>query len=255
MFINNFDPVAFNLFTIEIRWYSFSYIFGIFFGWIYCKKKLINNVEYLKQFDDYIFYLIIGIILGGRIGYILIYNLGYYLNNPLEIFMIWQGGMSFHGALIGIILVTYIFSIKKNLSTYYFLDLVALSSPIGIFFGRVSNFINSELYGRETDVFWSVKFILVDDLNRHPSQIYEALSEGILLFIVLNFLVQRSGKKEGYISSLFLIFYSIFRFLVEFTREPDEQLGLLFFGLSTGQLISVVVLFLGILLWQSKKNA
>ncbi len=255
MFINNFDPVAFNLFTIEIRWYSLSYIFGIFFGWIYCKKKLINNVEYLKQFDDYIFYLIIGIILGGRIGYILIYNLGYYLNNPLEIFMIWQGGMSFHGALIGIILVTYIFSIKKNLSTYYFLDLVALSSPIGIFFGRVSNFINSELYGRETDVFWSVKFILVDDLNRHPSQIYEALSEGILLFIVLNFLVQRSGKKEGYISSLFLIFYSIFRFLVEFTREPDEQLGLLFFGLSTGQLISVVVLFLGILLWQSKKNA
>ena len=255
MFINNFDPVAFNLFTIEIRWYSLSYIFGIFFGWIYCKKKLINNVEYLKQFDDYIFYLIIGIILGGRIGYILIYNLGYYSNNPLEIFMIWQGGMSFHGALIGIILVTYIFSIKKNLSTYYFLDLVALSSPIGIFFGRVSNFINSELYGRETDVFWSVKFILVDDLNRHPSQIYEALSEGILLFIVLNFLVQRSGKKEGYISSLFLIFYSIFRFLVEFTREPDEQLGLLFFGLSTGQLISVVVLFLGILLWQSKKNA
>ncbi len=255
MFINNFDPVAFNLFTIEIRWYSLSYIFGIFFGWIYCKKKLINNVEYLKQFDDYIFYLIIGIILGGRIGYILIYNLGYYLNNPLEIFMIWQGGMSFHGALIGIILVTYIFSIKKNLSTYYFLDLVALSSPIGIFFGRVSNFINSELYGRETDVFWSVKFILVDDLNRHPSQIYEALSEGILLFIVLNFLVQRSGKKEGYISSLFLIFYSIFRFLVEFTREPDEQLGLLFFGLSAGQLISVVVLFLGILLWQSKKNA
>ena len=255
MFINNFDPVAFNLFTIEIRWYSLSYIFGIFFGWIYCKKKLINNVEYLKQFDDYIFYLIIGIILGGRIGYILIYNLGYYLNNPLEIFMIWQGGMSFHGALIGIILVTYIFSSKNNLSTYYFLDLVALSSPIGIFFGRVSNFINSELYGRETDVFWSVKFILVDDLNRHPSQIYEALSEGILLFIVLNFLVQRSGKKEGYISSLFLIFYSIFRFLVEFTREPDEQLGLLFFGLSTGQLISVVVLFLGILLWQSKKNA
>ena len=255
MFINNFDPVAFNLFTIEIRWYSLSYIFGIFFGWIYCKKKLINNVEYLKQFDDYIFYLIIGIILGGRIGYILIYNLGYYSNNPLEIFMIWQGGMSFHGALIGIILVTYIFCIKNNLSTYYFLDLVALSSPIGIFFGRVSNFINSELYGRETDVFWSVKFILVDDLNRHPSQIYEALSEGILLFIVLNFLVQRSGKKEGYISSLFLIFYSIFRFLVEFTREPDEQLGLLFFGLSTGQLISVVVLFLGILLWQSKKNA
>ena len=255
MFINNFDPVAFNIFTLEIRWYSLSYIFGIIFGWIYCKKKLINNIEYQKQFDDYIFYLIIGIILGGRIGYIFIYNLGYYLNNPIEIFMIWQGGMSFHGALIGIIFATYIFSSKYKISTYYFLDLVALSSPIGIFFGRISNFVNSELYGRETDVFWSVKFILVDDLNRHPSQIYEALSEGLLLFIVLNFLIQRSGKKEGYVSSLFLIFYSIFRFLVEFTREPDEQLGLIFFDLSIGQLISLFVLFLGILLWRSKRHA
>ena len=131
---------------------------------------------------------------------------------------------------------------------------MALSAPIGIFFGRISNFINSELYGRETDIFWSVKFMLVDNLSRHPSQIYEAIFEGLILFIILNFLVSRDGKKDGYISSLFLIFYSIFRFLIEFTREPDVHIGFVMFNLSIGQLISVFVLFIGLALWQSKKN-
>ena len=254
MFINNFDPVAFNIFSLEIRWYSLSYIFGIIFGWLYCKKKLIKNDSVGILFDDYIFYLIIGIILGGRLGYIVIYNLKYYFSNPLEIFMIWQGGMSFHGAVIGIILVTYIFSLKKKISAFYFLDLVSLSSPIGIFFGRIANFINSELYGKETDLFWSVKFVLIDNFNRHPSQIYEAIFEGLILFIILNFLISRDGKKDGYISSLFLIFYSIFRFLIEFTREPDAHIGLLIFNLSMGQLMSVFVLFAGIFLWKFKKN-
>tara|TARA_B100002051_G_scaffold41158_1_gene35491 strand:+ start:200 stop:967 length:768 start_codon:yes stop_codon:yes gene_type:complete len=254
MFINDFDPVAFNIFSLEIRWYSLSYIFGIIFGWLYCKKKLIKNDSVGILFDDYIFYLIIGIILGGRLGYIVIYNLKYYFSNPLEIFMIWQGGMSFHGAVIGIILVTYIFSLKKKISAFYFLDLVSLSSPIGIFFGRIANFINSELYGKETDLFWSVKFVLIDNFNRHPSQIYEAIFEGLILFIILNFLISRDGKKDGYISSLFLIFYSIFRFLIEFTREPDAHIGLLIFNLSMGQLMSVFVLFAGIFLWKFKKN-
>ncbi len=254
MFINNFDPVALNIFSLEIRWYSLSYIFGIIFGWLYCKKKLINNYSFQKLFDDYIIYLIIGIILGGRIGYILIYNLSYYLSYPFEIFMIWQGGMSFHGAVIGIILFTYIFTIKNKISTFYFLDLVALSAPIGIFFGRLANFINSELYGRETDVFWSVKFILIDNLSRHPSQIYEAIFEGLILFIILNFLISKDRRQDGYISSIFLIFYSIFRFFIEFTREPDAHIGLLLFNLSIGQLISVVFLLLGIFLWQYKKN-
>ena len=254
MFINDFDPVAFNIFSIEIRWYSLSYIFGIIFGWIYCKKKLIKNDSIIKLFDDYIFYLILGIILGGRLGYVIIYNLSYYFSKPLEILMIWQGGMSFHGAVIGVIITTYIFSLKNKIKTFYFLDLVALSSPIGIFFGRISNFINSELYGRETDIFWSVKFMLVDNLSRHPSQIYEAIFEGLILFIILNFLVSRDGKKDGYISSLFLIFYSIFRFLIEFTREPDVHIGFVMFNLSIGQLISVFVLFIGLALWQSKKN-
>ena len=128
--------------------------------------------------------------------------------------MIWQGGMSFHGAVLGIILFTYFFSKKNNVDYFYFLDLVALSAPIGIFLGRISNFINSELYGRQTDVFWSVKFELIDNLNRHPSQIYEAVFEGLILFIILNFVISKKSKKDGYISSLFLIFYSIFRFLI-----------------------------------------
>ena len=254
MFINDFDPVAFNIFSLEIRWYSLSYIFGVIFGWFYCKKKLIENERYQNMFDDYIFYLIIGVIIGGRLGYVIIYNLIYYLNNPFEILMIWQGGMSFHGAVIGIIIATYFFSLKKKVNIFYFLDLVCLSAPIGIFFGRISNYINSELYGRETDVLWSVKFVLIDNLKRHPSQIYEAIFEGIILFIILNYLVSRVDKKEGYVSSLFLIFYSFFRFIIEFTREPDAHIGLLLFNLSIGQLISIVVFFIGILLWKTKKN-
>ena len=254
MFINDFDPVAFNIFSLEIRWYSLSYIFGIIFGWLYCKKKLIKDFSIQKLFDDYLIYLILGIILGGRLGYVLIYNLKYYSSNPIEIFMIWQGGMSFHGAVIGVILTTYIFSIKEKINTFYFLDLVALSSPIGIFFGRIANFINSELYGRETDLLWSVKFILIDNSSRHPSQIYEAIFEGLILFILLNFLITKDGKKDGYISSIFLIFYSIFRFFIEFTREPDLHIGLVLFNLSMGQLISVAVFIAGIFLWKSKKN-
>ena len=147
-----------------------------------------------------------------------------------------------------------LFSLKKKVNIFYFLDLVCLSAPIGIFFGRISNYINSELYGRETDVLWSVKFVLIDNLKRHPSQIYEAIFEGIILFIILNYLVSRVDKKEGYISSLFLIFYSFFRFIIEFTREPDAHIGLLLFNLSIGQLISIVVFFIGILLWKTKKN-
>ena len=254
MFINNFDPVALNFFSFEIRWYSLSYIFGIIFGWIYCKKKLIILDKYKSLFDDYIVYIILGIIAGGRLGYVLIYNFNYYLKNPLEIIMIWQGGMSFHGAVLGIIVSTYFFSLKNKVNVFYFLDLVALSAPIGIFFGRVSNFLNSELYGRETDIFWSVKFVLIDNLDRHPSQIYEAILEGLLLFVLLNYFISRTGKKEGYISSLFLIFYSIFRFLVEFTREPDQHIGLIMFNLSMGQIISIIAFFLGILLWRFKKN-
>ena len=250
MFINNFDPVAFELFAFEIRWYSLSYIFGILLGWLYCRKILIKNNEYLELFDDLITYIILGIILGGRLGYVLFYNPIYFINNISEILMIWNGGMSFHGGLLGTILATYIFCKKKNINSFIFLDLISLSAPIGIFLGRISNFINSELYGRETDVVWGFKFLKVDSLTRHPSQLYEAFFEGILLFVLLNYFYKKFiNIKPGIISALFLIFYSFLRFLIEFTREPDSHIGFLLFNLSLGQLICIIFLIIGIILF------
>jgi len=254
MFTNNFDPVAFQIFSLEIRWYSLAYIAGISLGWLYCKKKLIKDHHILSLFDDFITYLIIGIILGGRIGYALFYNLKYYLDNPFEILMIWSGGMSFHGGLIGVIIATKLFSNKYKIDQFIFLDLVALSAPIGIFFGRIANFINSELYGRQTDVAWSVQFTLIDNIKRHPSQLYEALFEGIILFFILGYFFKKNYlKKPGQISGLFLIFYSLFRFFVEFFRLPDSQVGYLILNLTLGQLISIIFLILGAILFFIKK--
>ena len=254
MFINNFDPVAFQIFSFEIRWYSLAYIFGIIFGWLYCKKNLIKDKKLLNLFDDLITYLIIGIILGGRIGYVIFYNLEYYLDNFFEILMIWNGGMSFHGGLIGVILATAIFSKKHKINSYIFLDLIALVAPIGLFLGRIANFINSELYGRETDVFWSVKFVAIDNISRHPSQIYEAIFEGLILFFLLNHLAKKNNfKNPGLISSMFLIFYSFFRFILEFFRAPDYQIGYLIYQLTLGQFISIVFFSLGISLYLKKK--
>ena len=249
MFINNFDPVAFQVFSLEIRWYSLSYVVGLIIGWIYCNKFLIQDQAKKNLFDDYITYIIIGIIIGGRLGYVIIYNPTYYLKNIVEIPMIWNGGMSFHGAVIGVILSTTIFCKKNNQNIFYYLDLVALSSPIGIFLGRISNFINSELYGRESDIIWSVKFIQIDNLNRHPSQIYEAIFEGIILFVILNLFYKKFSEKTGLISSLFIIFYSVFRFTIEFTREPDTHIGLLMFDMSMGQTISIIFFVAGTILF------
>ena len=256
MFINNFDPVAFSLFSFEIRWYSLSYIFGIILAWVYCKKFLIREEKILNLFDDLISYIVVGLILGGRLGYVVFYNLSYYSKNILEIFMIWEGGMSFHGGLLGVIVSTYIFSKKNNINTFFFLDLISMSAPIGIFLGRVANFINSELYGRETDLFWSVKFEKIDDIFRHPSQIYEAIFEGIILFVLLNFLFRKQFyKSPGLISSLFLIFYSIFRFFIEFTREPDAQIGYIFLNLTLGQLLSFLFFIFGLFLFYKKNES
>ena len=248
MFINNFDPVAFEIFSLEIRWYSLSYIFGLVFGWYFAKNKLIKDNAQREYFDDYITYLIISIILGGRLGYVIIYDPIYFISNPVEIIKIWQGGMSFHGALIGIIIGTHLFCKNKNQNIFSYLDVVAVCSPIGIFLGRISNFINSELYGIETNVPWSVKFIKIDDLNRHPSQIYEAIFEGVLLFIILRMLFNRLRNTPGIISGYFLILYSFFRFVIEFFREPDQQLGYLFFNLSMGQIISCLALTSGLII-------
>tara|TARA_Y100000389_G_scaffold169735_1_gene176211 strand:+ start:1480 stop:2253 length:774 start_codon:yes stop_codon:yes gene_type:complete len=255
MFTINFDPVAFQIFSLEIRWYSLAYIFGILFGWVYCKKILIKDRYIFNLFDDFITYLIIGIILGGRLGYTFFYNFEYYLKNPIEILMVWNGGMSFHGGLVGVVVASKLFSIKHKINQFIFLDLVALSAPIGIFFGRIANFINSELYGRATEVPWSVQFLLIDNIKRHPSQLYEALFEGILLFLILRYFFEKKFlKKPGQISGLFLILYSIFRFILEFFRSPDPQIGYLIFDLTLGQLISLIFLIIGIFLFLKKKN-
>ena len=246
MFTNNFDPVAIQIFSLEIRWYSLAYIIGILIGWYLSKKYFISKEEIREKFDDYLTYLILSIIIGGRLGYVLFYNLSYYLSYPLDILKIWQGGMSFHGGLLGIIIVSIIFAKRNNQNPFKYLDIVSLVAPIGIFFGRIANFINSELYGTETDVPWSVKFIQIDDLNRHPSQLYEAFFEGLILFLILIYLWKRySNKTPGFISGIFLIIYSFFRFVIEFFRVPDEHLGYLIFNLSMGQLLSVIFILIG----------
>ncbi len=249
MFINNFDPVAIEIFSVEIRWYSLAYITGIFLGWILSKKFFLSNIQLKEKFDDYITYLIIGIIIGGRLGYVFFYNFNYYSNNIFDIIKIWQGGMSFHGGLIGVVLASILFAKKYNHNPFSYLDIVSIVAPIGIFLGRIANFINSELYGIETNLPWAVKFVKIDNIYRHPSQLYEALFEGFILFLILIYFRNRGLiKTPGLISGLFLIFYSAFRFIIEFIRVPDQQLGYLFFDLTMGQLVSIIFLLIGIYL-------
>ena len=255
MFINNFDPVAFQIISFEIRWYSLAYIAGIIIGWMLCKKIFIRKSDINEKFDDYVTYLVIGMIIGGRLGYIIFYNFNYYINNFFDIFKVWEGGMSFHGGLIGIIVASILFSKKNNQDSFLYMDLVSLVAPIGIFFGRLANFINSELYGTPTDIPWAVTFIQVDNLSRHPSQLYEAILEGVILFIILMYFKNKDYlKKPGLISGLFLIFYSLFRFFIEFVRVPDEQLGYLIFELSMGQIISLIFFVIGIILFYFKNE-
>ena len=249
MFTNNFDPVAFSLFAFEVRWYSLSYIFGILFGWFYCKRFLIKNKVISTLFDDLLTYLIIGIIIGGRVGYILFYNLKYYLNNLVEIFFIWEGGMSFHGGLVGIYIATYIFSKKNEINKYIFLDLISISAPIGIFFGRIANFINGELIGKATNGSWGVIFPEIDNTPRHPSQLYECILEGIILFILMNLIFFRKKYKTGTASFAFLFFYGAFRSISEIFREPDIQIGYLIGSLSMGMLLSLIMIFISIIFY------
>ena len=254
MFINNFDPVIIEIFSFEIRWYSLAYITGILLGWFLAKKLIINN-NINDKFDDYVTYAIIGLILGGRLGYVIFYNISYYLNNFLDIFKIWQGGMSFHGGVIGIIIASIIFAKKNNDNIFEYLDIIALVSPIGIFFGRIANYINSELYGYETSVPWAVQFVQVDNLYRHPSQLYEALLEGIILFLLMIYFWNKNKlRTPGKISALFLIFYSFFRYIVEYYRIPDEQLGYLILNLTMGQLISLIFFIIGLYLYYLKND-
>jgi len=261
MYTHNLEPVLLDFGIIVIRWYSLAYIFGIIFGWWFGKKIISHilkntNLNFkLNDFDDLISYLIISIIAGGRIGYVIFYNFEYYISNPLEIFKVWEGGMSFHGALIGIIIGTYLFSKKRGVPTFFMLDIIACVAPIGIFFGRIANFINAELIGKVTNVSWSVIFPLVDTLPRHPSQLYEAMLEGIILFLILNILIFKKNYKIGTSSCLFLIFYGIFRVISEIFREPDTQVGYLLDLFSMGTILSFFMIVSGfVILRILKKN-
>ena len=251
MYTHNLDPILIDFGILIVRWYSLAYIFGIIIGWWYGKKiitHILRNTGLkfkLKNFDDLITYLVISIIIGGRIGYIIFYNLNYYISNPSEILKIWEGGMSFHGALLGIIIGTYLFSQKKGVSTFFMLDIIACVAPIGIFLGRIANFINGELVGKATNVSWSVIFPLIDMLPRHPSQLYEAILEGIILFLILNILIFKKKYKIGLSSCLFLIYYGIFRIVSEVFREPDAQIGYLFGLFSMGSLLSFFMILSG----------
>ena len=260
MYTHNLDPILMDFGFIAIRWYSLAYIMGIIIGWWLGKKiivRILRTVNFkfkLNDFDDLISYIIVSLILGGRLGYIIFYNFDYYIENPIEIVKIWEGGMSFHGALIGIIIGTYLFSVRRNIPTFFMLDIVACVSPIGIFFGRIANFINSELIGKVTAVSWGVIFPLVDMTPRHPSQIYEAILEGIILFIILNTWIFQKKYKKGTCSCLFLIFYGIFRIISEIFREPDAQIGYLFNLFSMGTVLSFFMIISGFLIFNLIKK-
>ena len=251
--VHNFDPVLIDLGIIKIHWYSLAYVFGILIGWWYGRLIITKKIHgsdqenYLKNFDDLISYIIIGVIVGGRLGYVIFYNLTFFLNKPIEIFKLWEGGMSFHGGLIGVILSTYIFSKVKKLNYKIYFDIICCAAPIGIFLGRIANFINSELYGTPTDKPWGIIFPEIDNLNRHPSQLYEAFLEGIVLFVLINFLFLKKNFNYGLISFLFLIFYGIFRIISEFYREPDKHIGYIFDFISLGSLLSVGMMIFAIL--------
>ncbi len=249
--IPDINPIAFEFFSLKIYWYGLSYFFGIIIGLFFIKKldkkyNLLTGND--KLFDGFVVHIGAGILLGGRIGYVLFYNLDFYLDNLSEIIKIWHGGMSFHGALIGLIVSIYIFAKKNNLNFFGLIDYIAFVAPIGIFFGRLSNFVNKELIGRETN--WKYGVQMSNGEIRHASQIYEAIGEGLILFTILLFAEYKWKilSKNGITASLFLIIYGIIRFFVEFVREPDGQIGLFFNFLTLGQLFCLIMVFGGLLL-------
>ena len=265
MIVHNFDPVLIDLGLFQIRWYSLAYILGIIIGWMYA-VKIINlttnnkyNFEQIKasHFNDLIIYLIVGMIIGGRLGYVFFYNFVYYSENFFEIFKLWQGGMSFHGGLLGVIVSLIFFSKKTKTNFFKFADIVSCVAPIGIFLGRIANFINGELYGKISTLPRAVIFPNGGSMTRHPSQIYEAILEGIILFVLINYFALKKKLlfKTGYISGFFLVSYSILRMLSEIFREADIHLGLFFNYFSLGTLLSLATLIVGsVIIMSVKKN-
>lgn len=255
----NIDPVAFSFFFISVRWYSLAYIFGILFtfSWLkYCNKSQKFLSE--KAIDDWMFFAILSIIFGGRFGYVLFYNPSYFFQNPLEIFAFWQGGMSFHGGLFGAIFGMWLFAKKYKINFWILSDNLAVSAPFGLLLGRIANFINLELYGRPTFDNFGVIFPNSDGLPRHPSQLYEAGLEGLVLLIILITLYFKTNLKNypKKLSGIFLTGYGFSRFFVEYFREPDAHIGFLFEFITMGQILSFPLIIFGffLILKNSKKH-
>ena len=250
------NPVIVSFGILQIRWYGLAYVLGFIIG-LYLIKVINNNIKSSlnnKIIEDFFIWSIIGVILGGRLGYVLFYQTSSIFYDPLYIFYIWKGGMSFHGGLLGLGLSMFFYSKRKKIIFFQLSDLVTIVAPIGIFFGRLANFINIELYGRVTDFKFAMIYPTIDSLPRHPSQLYEALFEGVFLFIIMYFYCVKyyKEKKYGLSTSFFLILYSVFRFNLEFLREPDSQLGLFFEFFSMGQLLCIPMIILGIFIYLKK---
>ncbi|MCP9629779.1 prolipoprotein diacylglyceryl transferase [Rhodopseudomonas palustris] len=251
-----FDPVAVAIGPFAIRWYALAYIAGILLGWLYARMLLQRERLWggpspitPAAFDDFILWVTIGIILGGRTGYVLFYNLDFFIAHPAEIFELWKGGMSFHGGFMGCVIAVTLFGWKRNISIASLGDITCAVGPIGLFLGRIANFINGELWGRPADdtVPWAMVFPHAGPLPRHPSQLYEAGLEGIVLFLILALMIRAGAlKRPGLIIGAFLTFYGLARITGEFFREPDPQLGFLWGGLTMGMLLSVPMVITGI---------
>ncbi len=247
----NIDPVLIQLGPLAIRWYSLAYIAGILCAMFFLKKQnQQHKIMPPEAYENWLVWAILSIILGGRVGYVLFYNFEYFLTDPLEIFAVWHGGMSFHGGLCGVILGMWLFARKYKINFLQLMDSVAIIAPVGLFFGRIANFINMELYGRITGSSFGVIFPNAGEQPRHPSQLYEAALEGILLFIILFGLSKftQIQKRRGSLSGLFLIGYGISRMIIENFREPDEQIGFLFAQITMGQILSLPLILLGLFL-------
>jgi phosphatidylglycerol:prolipoprotein diacylglycerol transferase len=253
-----FDPVALAIGPLSIRWYGLMYLLAftllIVLGRIRIKQRP-NSGWDIKQLDDVLFYGVLGVVLGGRLGYVLFYKLSYYLAHPIEIFYVWQGGMSFHGGFLGVVFAMWLFSRKEHKPWLAITDFIAPLVPLGLGAGRIGNFINGELWGRPTDLPWGMVFPQVDSVPRHPSQLYEFGLEGLVLFALVWFYSARP-RPVGAVSGLFLIGYGTFRFLVEFSREPDDFLGLLAMSLSMGQWLSLPMIVAGafMMIWAYRKK-
>jgi phosphatidylglycerol:prolipoprotein diacylglycerol transferase len=244
-------PFSVGPLTIAIRWYALAYIAGLLIGWRYCLSLADRAPKLIRRedIDDFLVWATLGVVLGGRIGYVLFYKPGYYLEHPPEALFLWHGGMSFHGGAIGVATSIWLFSRARGLSMLAFADIICEAIPIGLFFGRIANFINGELWGRVTDVPWAMVFPGGGSLPRHPSQLYEAICEGVLLFLFL-FIAEQYGarRRPGTVAGLFLAGYAVARMSGELFRQPDVQLGFLLFGTTMGQLLSLPLLIAGIVL-------